>query len=665
MSSNNDPVTVPILEINPSDLPEMDTSDLNSLAEEAVLSFHNISYQETVQNCFLFSKKTSVREKLSNISGIMKPGLNAIMGPQDGSRSLLLNVLAARKDPRGLSGDILINGNPRPANFTCTSGYVPQNDVVMRTVTVRDNIEFSAALRLPMTMTRDEKRRRINEVLDLLHLDKESNVKPRSKELRKRTSIAMELVTEHPILFLDDPTTDLDLGTTTDIISVLRRMSRRGRTIIFSIFRPPYSIFRLFDSLTLVASGKVMFHGPAQEALEYFTSAGYNYDSHNDPADFFLEIINGHHFSALLDTEEDGLESGEHKDLSERQHQVTEELANMYAQSSIYSEMRTELDSLLREQNAGRSSALEITCATPFWHQLWWIICSSFKNFKDFRRMTIIKAFIIFILTVSMRITLHVLRNDCSEVHTRAYLLFLLTVFQCIISVTAGEVLMIDRDHFPHEYTSGYYRTSSYFLGKLLGELVPRRFLPRIILTVIVFIIAGVHKDVKGFFAMIFTIMMLTCSTSSLMLSPGAGQIATGVPTKFLVTVYFVIMLFTLGLSVFFVNGIQGVRWIQYFSIPHYGFTALLHNELLGQNFCPENKTALFSKCQNIVICTGEEYLAIQDIDLSSWGFWKNHLALSCITIILFSCNYVELLAFMKMRHFLKRSCTFVEVIWP
>ncbi|KAM7326632.1 hypothetical protein ACRRTK_015110 [Alexandromys fortis] len=175
----------------------------------------------------------------------------------------------------------------------------------MRTVTVRDNIEFSAALRLPMTMTRDEKRRRIDEVLELLHLDKVSNAQPRSKELRKRTSIAMELVAEHPILFLDDPTSCLDLRTTSDVISVLKMMSRRGRTIIFSINQPPYSIFRLFDSLTLVASGKVMFHGPAQEALEYFKSAGYNYESHNNHADFFLDIINGG-FSALLDTEEDG-----------------------------------------------------------------------------------------------------------------------------------------------------------------------------------------------------------------------------------------------------------------------------------------------------------------------------------------------------------------------
>ncbi|XP_049989284.1 ATP-binding cassette sub-family G member 3-like [Alexandromys fortis] len=443
-------------------------------------------------------------------------------------------------------------------------------------------------------------------------------------------------------------------------------MSMRGRTIIFSIYQPPYSIFRLFDSLTLVASGKVMFHGPAQEALEYFTSAGYNYDSHNNPADFFLDIISGHHFSALFHTEEDGHGSDEPKDLTEIQHQVTEELVNMYVQSSLCSEMRTELDSLLGGQNAGRSSALEeITWVTPFWYQLWWIICRSFKNFKDFPKMSIIKAFIIFILTVYSCITLHVLRNDCTAIHTRAGLLFALTVFQCIISVTAGEVLMIDRDCFPHEYTSGYYRVSSYFLGKLLGELVPRRLLPNIIFTVIVFIIAGVNTDVKGFFAMIFSIMMLTTSASSTLLSPGAGQIAVGVPTTFLVTIYFVITLFISGLSVYFINVTQDFSWTQYFSIPQYGLTAFLHNDFLGQNFCPENKTAEISRCQNFVICTGEEYLMIQGIDLSSWGFWKNHVVLGCITIIFFSSNFLELLVIIKMRHFLKRSCTFIELNWP
>ncbi|KAL1764273.1 ATP-binding cassette sub-family G member 3-like, partial [Sigmodon hispidus] len=177
MSSNNDPVAIPMLERNPNDLPGMDTSDLNTLTGEALLSFHNISYRETVQIGFPFRKKTFVIRRLSNINGIMKPGLNAIMGPQDGSRSLLLDVLAARKDPRELSGDILINGKPRPANFKCTSGYVPQDDTVMQTVTVRDNIEFAAALRLPMTITKDKRKRRVDEVLELLHLKEAENVK--------------------------------------------------------------------------------------------------------------------------------------------------------------------------------------------------------------------------------------------------------------------------------------------------------------------------------------------------------------------------------------------------------------------------------------------------------------------------------------------------------
>ncbi|XP_026634278.1 ATP-binding cassette sub-family G member 3-like [Microtus ochrogaster] len=649
MSSNIDPVAIPMIERNPNDLPGMDTSDQNILNGKAVLSFHNISYQETVQSGFAFCKKTCVIERLSNISGIMKPGLNAIMGPQDGSRSLLLDVLAARKDPRGLSGDILINGKPRPANFTCTSGYVPQNDVVMRTVTVRDNIEFSAALRLPMTMTRAEKRRRINEVLELLCLDKVANVKPGSKELRKRTSIAMELVAEHPILFLDDPTTGLDWSTAIDVISVLRRMSMRGRTIIFSIYRPPYSIFRLIDSLTLVASGKVMFHGPAQEALEYFKSAGYNYDSHNNPADFFLNIINGG-FSALLDTEEDDHEANEYKELSERQSHDSENLANMYTQSSLYSEMRTELDPLLEEQTARRSSALgEITCVTPFWHQLEWMICRSFKSFKGFPRTIIIRVIITIIVAVILVTPFSSLQNDCTEVQKRAVLLLLLTGFECITSMSSRELFMIDRDHFLHEHTSGYYRVSSYFLGKLLGDLVPRRVLPIIIFTVILFSIAGVKTDVKGFFTMIFIVLMLAYSASSLPLSLGAGENVAAIPTQF-ITTYFMFMMFISGLSLHIMNFMQNLSWIYYFSIPHYGFTALMHNEFMGQNFCPERNTSEVSRCKNFVICSGEEYLMTKGIDLSPWGFWKNHMALACIMLIFLSITYGQLLALTKKR---------------
>ncbi|XP_034364650.1 ATP-binding cassette sub-family G member 3-like isoform X1 [Arvicanthis niloticus] len=641
MASNNDPTVIPMIDRHHCDLAETNTSDLKTLTGEAVLSFHNISYRETVQHGFLRWKKTLI-EMLSNINGIMKPGLNAIMGPQDGSRSLFLDVLAARRDPCGLSGDILINGKPRPANFKCTSGYVPQNDVVLGTVTVRENLEFSAALRLPMTITRDEKRRRIDEVLELLHLDKEEQKsKPRSKELKKKTRIAMELVTEHPILFLDDPTTGLDLKTTTDIISVLRRVSKKGRTIIFSIDQPQYSIFSVFDSLTLVASGKLMFHGPAQDALGYFQSAGYKYENHDNPADFFLDIINGG-FSNILGTKEDGHDVDKYEELCKRQHQVTGELAKMYTQSTLYRETRTKLDQLLREQKLERVSAVETTCITPLWHQLWWITRRSFKNFKGFPWVTVIQAVITVILATAVGITFRVLKNDCIEVQMRAGLLYLLTVFQCITSVSAGELFVIDRVLFLHEHTSGYYSVSSYFFGKLLAELIPRRLLPSTIFTLITYFFTGIKTSLKCVFAMICTVMMLAYSASSLPLSIGAGENAVAVPTL-LVTIYFVFMLFFSGLSLYSGSFLPKLSWIQYFNIPHYGFKALLHNEFLGQNFCPEHNTEV-SRCPNYVICTGEEFLMIQGIDLSSWGFWENHLALVCIMIILLTITYVQLL---------------------
>ncbi|OBS77903.1 hypothetical protein A6R68_19706, partial [Neotoma lepida] len=104
----------------------------------------------------------------------------------------------------------------------------------------------------------------------------------------------------------------------------------------------------------------------------------------------------------------------------------------------------------------------------------------------------------------------------------------------------------------------------------------------------------------KGFFTMLFTIMMLAYSASSLTLSVGAGPNTVTVPTL-LVSIYFLFMLYISGLSLQYTNFIQDLEWIQYFSIFHYGFTALQHSEFLGQNFCPEHKAAELSTCQNYV----------------------------------------------------------------
>ncbi|KAL3050995.1 hypothetical protein OYC64_001300 [Pagothenia borchgrevinki] len=92
----------------------------------ATVSFHNIDYKVTIGGNCLCRKKGTIKEILIDLNGLMKPGLNAIMGATGSGKSSFLDVLAARKDPAGLSGEVLIDGAHQPPNFKCLSGYVVQ-----------------------------------------------------------------------------------------------------------------------------------------------------------------------------------------------------------------------------------------------------------------------------------------------------------------------------------------------------------------------------------------------------------------------------------------------------------------------------------------------------------------------------------------------------------
>ncbi|XP_044080485.1 broad substrate specificity ATP-binding cassette transporter ABCG2 isoform X2 [Neovison vison] len=503
MSSKNDQVFIPMPRRNTSDFSKMTSNNQKTFTEVAVLSFHNIYYRVKVKSGFLFGRKTVEKEILTNINGIMRPGLNAILGPTGGGKSSLLDILAARKDPKGLSGDVLINGAPRPANFKCNSGYVVQDDVVMGTLTVRENLQFSAALRLPTTMTSHEKNERINKVIQQLGLDKVADSKVGTQFIRgvsggerKRTSIGMELITDPAILFLDEPTTGLDSSTANAVLLLLKRMSEQGRTIIFSIHQPRYSIFKLFDSLTLLASGKLMFHGPAQEALGYFASVGYQCEPYNNPADFFLDVINGDSSAVKLNREDQEGEVKETEEPSKRGTPLIEKIAEFYANSDFHRKTKDELDEVLKGQKRKSSALKEITYATSFCHQLRWISKRSFKNLLGNPQASIAQIIVTIILGLVIGAIFYDLKNDPTGIQNRSGVLFFLTTNQCFSSVSAVELFVVEKKLFIHEYISGYYRVSSYFFGKLLSDLLPMRMLPSIIFTCIIYFLLDIFGAV-------------------------------------------------------------------------------------------------------------------------------------------------------------------------
>ena len=85
----------------------------------------------------------------------------------------------------------------------------------------------------------------------------------------------MELITNPDVLFLDEPTTGLDATTAVTVVELLRKQAEKQRTIIFSIHQPRYSIFKLFDHVTLLSQGQLVYAGQRDRVLDYFEALGY------------------------------------------------------------------------------------------------------------------------------------------------------------------------------------------------------------------------------------------------------------------------------------------------------------------------------------------------------------------------------------------------------
>ncbi|KAM7021997.1 broad substrate specificity ATP-binding cassette transporter ABCG2 [Passerculus sandwichensis] len=638
------------------------TQPLPDLAGRAgsVLTFHNICYHVKTKTGFPCFRKTTKKQVLKDVNGIMKPGLNAILGPTGSGKSSLLDILAARKDPHGLSGDILINGAPQPANFKCTSGYVVQDDVVMGTLTVRENLKFSAALRLPKSVKEHEKNERVNQIIKELGLSKVADSKVGTQFTRgvsggerKRTNIGMELITDPAILFLDEPTTGLDSSTANAVLLLLKRMSKQGRTIIFSIHQPRYSIFRLFDSLTLLAAGRVLFHGPAQHAIEYFQSIGYQCEPYNNPADFFLDVINGDSTAVAMSKADDSNTAERTEECSEYDKTLAEQLAEKYSNSAYYRETKAHLESI-SSGNKKKTKPLfrQITYANSFLHQLKWVSRRTFKNLIGNPQASIAQLCITALLGLVVGAIFFGLEENSAGLQNRVGAMFFLTTNQCFSSVSALELFVVEKKIFMHEYISGYYRTSAYFIAKLMADLIPIRTMPSIIFTCIVYFMLGLKPTAEAFFIMMFTLMMVSYTATSMALAIAAGQSVVTI-ANLLSTVAFVFMIIFSGLLVNLTSVMAWLSWLKYFSIPRYGMTALQINELPGLNFCgSSNSTVLNSggsyRETGRMPCTGEEYLESQGIDMSTWGLWQNHLALACMTLIFLTIAYLKL-------HFMKK----------
>ena len=185
--------------------------------------------------------------------------------------------------------------------FKQVSGYVMQDDALLGHLTPRELLRFSARLRLPRTMTKKEQYARVEEAIGRLNLQKCADTRigiPGIKRgisggERKRTSIALELLTNPMLLFLDEPTSGLDSNTALFLIRHLHFLAAEGRSIICTIHQPSSEMVLLFDDIFWLTEGKLVYSGPVKEMPQYFEDAGFPCPHFVNPSDHVMSVISG------------------------------------------------------------------------------------------------------------------------------------------------------------------------------------------------------------------------------------------------------------------------------------------------------------------------------------------------------------------------------------
>ncbi|XP_071829124.1 broad substrate specificity ATP-binding cassette transporter ABCG2-like isoform X2 [Apostichopus japonicus] len=606
-----------------------------------IVSCHEIRYQVKAK----IEGKWGMKTILNDISGVFCAGMNAILGPTGSGKTSLLDVLAARKEPYGLSGVVLIDGKPQPKNFKLVSGYVVQDDVVMGTLTVRENLEFSAALRLPKNVSKAERKERVEDVINELGLTHCADTKVGTEFIRgvsggerKRTNIGMELIIKPTVLFLDEPTTGLDASTANAVMHLLARLSKRGRTIIFSIHQPRFTIYRLFDKLHLLSLGNTVFHGPADKALDHFTSIGYICEPHNNPPDFFLDVINGDStaVSAMNPDLEMGKPSGKGDSI---------DLEGEFLKSDFATELKKEASRITQDLRAevGFQQQL-ISYPSSFLKQLSELAKRAVKNIIRNPFLTVIQTttIILFSLIVGM-IYFQLDQSLEYGIQNRIGAFFFLIMQQVFGNMSAIELFIRERNIFVHESASGFYRVSAYFFSKSICDLLPMRTIPSIFYCTITYWMIGLKADAGAFFIYTLTLLLTTYTATALAFAISSTVSIAGIATLLIAMCYVLMMIFS-GLLVNIASLPSWLRWLQYLSIFRYSQNALAINELKGMEFC--GKTPL-----NTTTCTsGTSYLENQGIDYTVWGLWQNGVALFCMTVGLLVIAYIQLRRMPKLK---------------
>jgi pleiotropic drug resistance (PDR) family protein len=490
--------------------------------------------------CYDIQIKKEHRRILDHVDGWVKPGtLTALMGVSGAGKTTLLDVLATRTTMGVISGEMLVDGKPRDDSFQRKTGYAQQQDLHLSTSTVREALTFSALLRQPAHVSRQEKIQYVEEVIKLLEMTEYADAvvgvpgEGLNVEQRKRLTIGVELAAKPALLlFLDEPTSGLDSQTSWAILDLLDKLKKNGQAILCTIHQPSAMLFQRFDRLLFLArGGRTVYYGDvganSEILVDYFVrNGGPPCPPAANPAEWMLEVI--------------GAAPGSHTDID--WHQT-------WRDSAEHAEVKRHLAELKSER--GQAEALQRTVsaqhredkaayrefAAPFGEQLRATLVRVFQQYWRTPSYIYSKTFLCTLSGLFIGFSLYQMPNTQQGLQNQMFAIFMLmTIFGQLVQQIMPHFVTQRALYEVRERPSKTYSWKAFMISNIVVEL-PWNSLMAVLIFFTWYYPIGLYRNaeatdavaLRGFQLFLFVWMfLLFTSTFTHMVIAGLDSAETG-----------------------------------------------------------------------------------------------------------------------------------------
>ncbi|KAI9360404.1 hypothetical protein DFJ73DRAFT_79391 [Zopfochytrium polystomum] len=632
---------------------------------------------------------------LSNISGVASAGkVFAIMGPSGAGKSTFIDIISGKSKRGFIGGEIMIDGEPAElSTLRSLVGYVDQEDLLMSTMTVRETLMFSASLRLPESVSRADRVRVVNEVMESLGLAHVADSRVGgfgrrgiSGGEKRRVSIGVELVTSPSVLVLDEPTSGLDSFNAYSVIKTLTRLAHEnGKTVIFTIHQPRSDVYNLFDEVLLLSGGTALYCGPGSGASSFFRAKGRACPDGYNIADHLLDLASLTENSEFLSRSCLSIAARRRKPLpvrlleavktdasakkqqllrvgptqgetthssplfastgdSEDTAQIRPSIVNVRGRSQVDLPPRIGSHETITDDEVQTHVAVGISAPegkpakvegnklgykVGFLTQLTVLMGRSMKNL--YRTPSLLLGHMLLAVTLGCLIGGLYYRsgNSLSGVQNRLGSLMFILALIGFSGLSGIGAFAAERQLFLRERSNRFYSAFPFYISKLLFDIIPLRLAPALVLGSISFYLIG-FTNTGDRYAKFLAILLIFAAEIGLLCLFFAIIISDiGSATLYGSIVILFKMLFG-GLLINQDQIIGPLSWLQYLSFFRFAYEALVVNDLSDIQIVDKiSGSGVNIPASTVLLKFGF------DID----AYWRNLLISAGVTVLLLVCN--------------------------